>query len=102
MANETEEIEEAQIELRAAICRLRKADFRELSNELHIKLKEKDTGRRALIQTVTKYLDTEELVIKKLKLWPSRRGQKDWRQRLKVNLMTKEQLRCKSQMREPV
>ena len=67
MATETKQIEEAQIELRAAICRLSKADIQELCTELHIELKEKDTGPLALIQTVTKYLDAEELDIKKLK-----------------------------------
>ena len=34
---------------------------------MHIRLIEKDTGRLTLIQTVTKYLDAEELDIKKLK-----------------------------------
>ena len=34
---------------------------------MHIKLIEKDRGRLTLIQTVTKYLDAEELDIKKLK-----------------------------------
>ena len=67
MANEPGQIEEAQIKLRAGICRLSEADLRELCTELHIELKEKDTGRLALIQTVTKYLDAWELDIKKLK-----------------------------------
>ena len=67
MANERGQIEEAQIKLRAGICRLSEADLRELCTELHIELKEKDTGRLALIQTVTKYLDAWELDIKKLK-----------------------------------
>lgn len=67
MANKTKQIEEAQIELRAAICRLSIADLWELCTELHIKLIEKDTGHLTLIQTVTKYLDAEELDIKKLK-----------------------------------
>ena len=66
MANEPGQIEEAQIKLRAGICRLSEADLRELCTELHIELKEKDTGRLALIQTVTKYLDAWELDIKKL------------------------------------
>lgn len=67
MANKTKQIEEAQIELRAAICCLSIADLWELCTELHIKLIEKDRGRLTLIQTVTKYLDAEELDIKKLK-----------------------------------
>ena len=67
MGNEIKQIQEVQIELRAGICRLSEADFRELCTELHIELKEKGTGRLALIQTETKYLDAEELAIKKLK-----------------------------------
>ena len=79
MANETEQIGEAQIELRAAICGLSEADRLELCTEVHIELKEKDTGCLALIQTVTKYLDAEELDIKKLKelrVVVEQRGQK--------------------------
>ena len=34
---------------------------------MHIELKEKDTGSLALIQTVTKCSDAEDLYIKKLK-----------------------------------
>ena len=60
MANETEQIEEAQIELRAAVCRLSEADLRELCTELYMELEEKDTGRLALSQTVRKCLDAEE------------------------------------------
>ena len=65
MGNEIKQIQEAQIELRAGVCRLSEADLRELCTELHIELKEKATGR--LAQTVTKHLDAEELDIKKLK-----------------------------------
>ena len=65
MGNEIKQIQEAQIELRAGVCRLSEADLRELCTELHIELKEKVTGR--LAQTVTKHLDAEELGIKKLK-----------------------------------
>ena len=67
MANEIKQIEETQIELIAAVCRLSEAYLRELCTELYIELKEKDTGLFNLIQTVTKYLDAEELDIKKLK-----------------------------------
>ena len=67
MGNEIKQIQVAQIELRAGVCLLCEADLRELCTELHIELKEKETGRLALIQTVTKYLDAEELDIKKLK-----------------------------------
>ena len=58
---------------------------------MHIKLKEKDTGCLALIQTATKYLDAEELDSKKLKelrVVVEQKGQKDRQQRLKVNLTT--------------
>ena len=64
MVNETEQIEEAKIELRAAVCCLSEADHRELCTELHFELKKKDTGRLALSQTVTKCLDAEKLDIK--------------------------------------
>ena len=67
MGNEIKQIQVAQIELRAGVCLLCEADLRELCTELHIELKEKETGRLALIQTVTKYLDAEELDIEKLK-----------------------------------
>ena len=43
---------------------------------MHIKLIEKDTGHLTLIQTVTKYLDAEELDIKKLKRLRDVVGQK--------------------------
>ena len=66
-ANETKQIEEVQIELSGPICHLSEAFLRELCTELHIELKEKDTGCLTLIQTVTKYLDAEELDIQKLK-----------------------------------
>ena len=49
MVNETKQIKGAQIEMRAAIFRLSEADLPELCTELHIELKEKDTGRLALI-----------------------------------------------------
>ena len=49
------------MELRAGICHLIEADLREICTELHIELKEKGTRRLALIQTVTKYLDAEEV-----------------------------------------
>ena len=67
MGNKIKQIEEAQIELSAGVCRLSEADLRELCTELHIELMEEDTGRLPLTQTVTKYLDAEELDIKKLK-----------------------------------
>lgn len=67
MGNEIKQIQEAQTELRAGVCRLSEADLQELCTELHIEMKEKDTGPLALIQTVTKYLDPMELDIKKLK-----------------------------------
>ena len=87
-ATETEQIEEAQIELRGPICCLSEEFLRELCTELHIELKEKDTGCLALIQIVTKYLDAEELDIKKLKELRVVVEQKDRQQRLKVILMT--------------
>ena len=59
MGNEIKQIEEAQIELRAAVCCLSKADVRELCTDLYIELMEKGTGRLALTQTVTKYLDSD-------------------------------------------
>ena len=52
MGNEIKQIQEAQMELRAGICHLIEADLREICTELHIELKEKDTGPLALIQTV--------------------------------------------------
>ena len=67
MGNKIKQIEEAQIELSAGVCRLSEADLRELCTELHIELMEEDTGRLPLTQTVTKYLDAEELDIKRLK-----------------------------------
>lgn len=67
MGNEIKQIQEVQIELRAGICLLSEADLRELCTELHIEFNEKGTVCLALIQTVTKYLDAEELDIKKLK-----------------------------------
>ena len=67
MGNKIKQIEEAQIELSAGVCRLSEADLRELCTELHIELMEEDTDRLPLTQTVTKYLDAEELDIKKLK-----------------------------------
>ena len=60
-----EKLEETQIELRATICTLDEASLRELCAELQIELKE-ETGRLALIQRITKYLDVEELNVEKL------------------------------------
>ena len=60
-----EKLEETQIELRATVCTLEEASLRELCAELQIELKE-ETGRLALIQRVTKYLDAEELNVEKL------------------------------------
>ena len=60
-----EELEETQIELRAAVCTLDEASLRELCAELQIDLKE-ETGRLALIKRITKYLDAEELNVEKL------------------------------------
>ncbi|KAL9966537.1 hypothetical protein ACROYT_G024625 [Oculina patagonica] len=54
-------VEEIQIEVRTAICQLSEASLREICAGLHIEVKEKDTGRLALIQILTKYLDAEEL-----------------------------------------
>ena len=58
MGSEIKQIEEAQIELREGFVASAKQTF---------EMKEKDTGRLALIQTVTKYLDAKQLDIKKLK-----------------------------------
>lgn len=52
--------------MRTAICRLKEANLRELCVELNIAVKETDTGRLALIQLVTKYLDAEELGVEAL------------------------------------
>ncbi|KAL9971667.1 hypothetical protein ACROYT_G017864 [Oculina patagonica] len=54
-------VEEIQIKVRTAICQLSEASLREICAGLHIEVKETDTGRLALIQILTKYLDAEEL-----------------------------------------
>lgn len=54
-------VEEIQIEVRTAICQLSEASLREICAGLQIEVKESDTGRLALIQILTKYLDAEEL-----------------------------------------
>ena len=56
-----EAVEEIQIEVTTAICQLSEASLREICAGLHIEVKETDTGRLALIQILTKYLDAEEL-----------------------------------------
>ena len=54
------DIEELQIDVRTAICRLGKASLRKLFAGLQVKVKETDKGRLTLIQLLTKYLDAEE------------------------------------------
>ncbi|KAL9956079.1 hypothetical protein ACROYT_G037501 [Oculina patagonica] len=51
----------SEIEVRTAICQLGEVSLREICAGLHIEVKETDTGRLALIQILTKYLDAEEL-----------------------------------------
>lgn len=48
-------VEEIQLEVRTAICRLSEGSLREICAGLQIEVKETDTGHLALIQILTKY-----------------------------------------------
>ena len=61
------DVEELQIDVRTAICRLGEASLRELCAGLQVEVKETDKGRLTLIQLLTKYLDAEEIGIEALK-----------------------------------
>jgi len=61
------DVEELQIDVRTAICRLGEASLRELCAGLQVEVKETNMGRLTLIQLLTKYLDFEEIGIEALK-----------------------------------
>ena len=55
------DVEELQIDVRTAICRLDEANLRELCAGHQVEVKETDKGRLTLIQLLTKYSDARKL-----------------------------------------
>ena len=65
-AVEMNDVEELQIDVTTAICRLGEASLRELCAGLQVEMKETDKECLTLTQLLTKYLDAEEIRIEAL------------------------------------
>ena len=61
------DVENLQIEIQAAFCNLSEEKLKDVCSKLNITLSPESKGRLVLIQTLNKYLETEELDYEKLK-----------------------------------
>ena len=61
------DVENLQIEIQAAFCNLSEEKLKDICSKLNITLSPESKGRLVLIQTLNKYLETEELDYEKLK-----------------------------------